>query len=52
MQAVEALEAGGDLVAGSKLLMDAVDGGDEPLYVQTWGRMSTLAATLWFTIYK
>ena len=47
MQALKALEAGGDLAAGSKLLMDAVDGSDEPLYVQMWGGANTLAATLW-----
>jgi hypothetical protein len=47
MQALRALEAGGDLAAGSKLLMDAVDGSDEPLYVQMWGGTNTLAATLW-----
>jgi hypothetical protein len=47
MQALEALEAGGQLAAGSKLPVDTVDGSDEPLYVQMWGGAITLAATLW-----
>jgi hypothetical protein len=47
MQALGALEAGGKLPAGSTLLIDAVDGSDEPLYVQMWGGANTSAAAIW-----
>ncbi|KAF2004046.1 hypothetical protein P154DRAFT_519631 [Amniculicola lignicola CBS 123094] len=48
MQAIQALEAGGNLTEGAQLLIDAVDASTEPLYVQIWGGANTLATALWY----
>lgn len=48
MQALKALEAGGNLTTGAENLIDAVDASDEPLYVQIWGGSNTLASALWY----
>jgi len=47
MEALEQLEAGGNLTTGANALVDAVDASDEPLYVQVWGGSNTLATALW-----
>jgi hypothetical protein len=47
MEAIEELEAGGNLTTGAKAIIDAVDASDEPLYIQIWGGSNTLATALW-----
>lgn len=46
-QALLNLQKGGNLTVGAQLLIDAVDASDEPLYVQGWGGINTLATALW-----
>ena len=46
-EAIEDLEAGGDISDGAKLLIDRVDASKERLYVQAWGGVNTLAEALW-----
>ncbi|KAK7752143.1 hypothetical protein SLS62_005887 [Diatrype stigma] len=45
--AIDALEAGGQISDGAKLLIDAVDSSQSRLYVQAWGGVNTLAEALW-----
>ena len=47
LEAIEALEAGGEISDGAKLLIDRVDASKERLYVQAWGGVNTLAEALW-----
>ncbi|KAF2798172.1 DUF1593-domain-containing protein, partial [Melanomma pulvis-pyrius CBS 109.77] len=47
MQALRALDNGGNLTSGTQLLIETVDASAEPLYIQAWGGSNTLATALW-----
>ena len=47
MEAIKALEAGGNLTDGAQLLIERTDASDDPLYVQIWGGTNALATVLW-----
>lgn len=46
LAAVDALNAGEKLSDGARLLIDTVDASTEPLFVQAWGGVNTLAQAL------
>ncbi|RYP52265.1 hypothetical protein DL768_002584 [Monosporascus sp. mg162] len=48
LEAIDALEAGGQISEGAQLLIDAVVASRERLYVQVWGGANTLAEALWY----
>lgn len=48
LSAIDALEAGGEISEGAKLLIGAVDASTDRLYVQAWGGVNTLAEALWY----
>ena len=47
LEAINALEAGGEISDGAKLLIEKVDASKDRLYVQAWGGVNTLAEALW-----
>ncbi|KAH7061246.1 cellulose-binding protein [Macrophomina phaseolina] len=46
LAAVDTLDAGDELSSGAKLLVDTIDSSTEPLFIQAWGGVNTLAQAL------